>query len=376
MMTNTRRQIVRGVTLVELLIVISIMVILAAIALPSFKSTIHERKPSQAALIVKSFFEAARARSIGRQREVAVVVERLAGDSVQTVDSNVAFRMSLAEVLPPYRGDLDTSTTELLVPAAGLPVTQATFDFTPNPSARYFLNVGDLIAFDDRPERFEIVGRNPVTIDMSVTSATITFANTPKWLWNGTSYQSVHSLPDRPIVNFVPGTHQFRIYSKPRRLFSKPVVLPKGSCIDLSLSGSGRSATEFNAIPPSSGSTNTTPLYFVFSPNGGVSSVFFGINGPASRFLPTEDIYLFVGRSEQVVERRPGGNPDGAVSDRDSFRPNLNDSSCFWLRINPDSGQISTSSNSDPVTHGVTGIAEQIMHAREMATSGLDSSAQ
>ncbi len=66
-----------GISLVELLVVLVIISILAALVLPSFKNVLSERKTNVAALEVKSFLEAARARAIARGRNVSVIFERL-----------------------------------------------------------------------------------------------------------------------------------------------------------------------------------------------------------------------------------------------------------------------------------------------------------
>jgi prepilin-type N-terminal cleavage/methylation domain-containing protein len=383
-----------GMTLVELLIVMSIMVLLAAIALPSFKTVVESKKTSQSALVAKSFLEAARIKAISKGRDVAVVLERLSNLTSDGVSVNQCIRMSLAEVLAPYRGDIESSKVDLSVlddnfesnRINGIPdryrqdgtswwdgiatVNKGVIYLDQNPSASYFVNIGDQIAFNDSNQRFEIIYVAPNTITNTIE---FHFGNCMKVdLDSRTGVEYVewsHNLPDMPIAKLSEGPHRFAIYSRPRRLFSKPMVLPKGSCIDLSLSGSGRSGTE---LCPKPGNNSATPVYLVFSPNGGLSAQFYGFDAVASRKVSLDDVYLFVGRFEQVVNPY---NPAAATSDRDDFKPNLNDSSCFWIRINPDSGQISTASNSDPLSHDVTEPVKQIIHARGFATAGIDGSA-
>ena len=122
----------RGLTLVELLVVLGVVSVLTAIILPSIKTVLTDRKSSQSAIIVKNFFEAARARAIGKNRTVAVVLERVssrvdpssfpsfvsatASSTVTGPDSNfvpynACIRMSLAErtaqpCIGPERADL------------------------------------------------------------------------------------------------------------------------------------------------------------------------------------------------------------------------------------------------------------------------------
>ena len=67
----------RGLTLVELLVVVGVASVIAAVMLPGIKSVLTDRKSSQAAIMVRNYIEAARTRAIGRNRSVAVVFERL-----------------------------------------------------------------------------------------------------------------------------------------------------------------------------------------------------------------------------------------------------------------------------------------------------------
>ncbi len=456
--TNYRRQ--DGLTLVELLIVVSLLTLLAAVALPTFKAVVTERKANQAGVVVKAVFESARAQAVGRQREVAVILERAhrvdstdlnvetaLGDWNQLdydpILSNSVYRLSYAEILPPYRGDLEGSVVQLQSDPTFLSnaVNQAIFDLARDPSARYFLNPGDMIAFDDRAERYEILS---VTFDSNLPIAFVSFWNAPRMFWDtgSTAYLEMGSLPDRPRVELArrepftdnngsgyweavePFTdlngnrvydsnpHLYRVYAKPRRLFSKPIQLPKGTCIDLTLSGIGNSLDnlpnrrgyDFMAIPRMEAYANTDYLtfappsiYFVFSPRGSLSSVYFDVPPNLSNYIandyslnrvvPTDDIYLFVGRSDQVANMLAGRWDDPAndpnillprnSSDRDRLLFNLFDSSCSWIKISSENGQISMAPN-----HGVhddSGAAnykQQLAEAREFANVVTDSSAR
>ncbi|MCU0707752.1 MAG: prepilin-type N-terminal cleavage/methylation domain-containing protein, partial [Pirellula sp.] len=122
----------RGLTLVELLVVVGVVSVLAAIVLPSIKNVLTDRKSSQTAIVVRNFLEAARARAIGKNRTVAVVLERLssrtqivggvpvsetATTTITTPDTNfipynACIRMSLAEEpLPVTEAMMPTTVT-------------------------------------------------------------------------------------------------------------------------------------------------------------------------------------------------------------------------------------------------------------------------
>ena len=63
-------------TLVELLIVMAIILLLAAVALPSVKALLHGQKVTQASRMVQAHIESARARAIAAGSHVAVILER------------------------------------------------------------------------------------------------------------------------------------------------------------------------------------------------------------------------------------------------------------------------------------------------------------
>ena len=57
----------RGLTLVELLVVVGVASVIAAVMLPGIKSVLTDRKSSQAAIMVRNYIEAARTRAVGRK---------------------------------------------------------------------------------------------------------------------------------------------------------------------------------------------------------------------------------------------------------------------------------------------------------------------
>tara|TARA_R110002049_G_scaffold152381_9_gene316364 strand:- start:1112 stop:1654 length:543 start_codon:yes stop_codon:yes gene_type:complete len=70
--SHLRKQFINGFTLVELLIVLSIIGILAALAMPSFMSNIEKRKIISAAEMVSSDLKWARSESIKQNQELTV----------------------------------------------------------------------------------------------------------------------------------------------------------------------------------------------------------------------------------------------------------------------------------------------------------------
>ena len=92
----------RGLTLVELLMVISIMVILMAVAIPRIRPAFQDRNIREASRQVNAFFSAAQARAAGTGRPVGVWMERRA----DTLDGGRVHSVQLfmAEVPPSFTG--------------------------------------------------------------------------------------------------------------------------------------------------------------------------------------------------------------------------------------------------------------------------------
>jgi prepilin-type N-terminal cleavage/methylation domain-containing protein len=382
----------RGVTLVELLIVIGITSLIAAVALPSVKTLLKDRKTNQAAIQVRGFIESAKAMAIAKGREVAVVLDRMsdAGDynaagnnwfstEARDLHRNTVLRLSLAEVLPPYTGDLDNSTCilELSDSQVGSAfLNRALININQNPSLVRLIDskLIDKIAFSDRMETFEVLV-DDCTYDSSTGIARIEFINS--------------RTASRAIVNRAPsrvsaGPHTFRIYCKPRRLYAKPMQLPKGTCIDMSLSGRGVdgfsfSAQQIEAFDPKNtlGVNQVRPIYLVFDSQGAMASLYGNFSGqPAmTKVLPTSDVYLLVGKTDKVVF--PGATFNNTTLYQAS---NLADSTSYWVKVSASGGQVSMAPVLTPsLTPGVGGavsLSTALTESRGAAQASVDLSAR
>ena len=356
----------RGISLVELLIVVAIASILAAVTLPSLKTVMKDRKVNQAAIQLRSMLEAAKSKAMSKGRNVAVVIDRLDDTNFLSSPSellysrrNTASRIGLAEVVGPYRGDLETSTAKLTSQ------TQATIDGSINSLAANFAVKGNLIGFDNYKTLFEITD-----VSNSGGTYTLTFANQPDNRTLPTQITAT-SLPHHNHIELFLGDMPFRIYTTPKRLFNKPIEFPKGTCVDLALSGMdngtstgsrGFASDVCDATRNAQNGTANTfrPVAIVFSPKGSVSEIFqnTGTGTTAERVLPTGLIYLYIGRTDQVVQ--PGAVPP-------DIKPNFDDLTGYWLRIVPQTGQISIAPNVEATT---------VADARTLALYGIDQSAK
>ena len=427
-------------TLVELLVVLGIALLLAALILPSVKTLLADRKTSQSAIMVKNYLEAARARAIGKNRSVAVVLERISGrpwdriedgiinmaDTVtigaqqrfqsataQNFDAstrasqspdinfipyNTCIKLSLAEeplpitsktvpalvniqtqsvgavpTVAPYSGpdslvDADQAlfaeerTFSVTMPW-GPPGSIPTGDIYP--MLGDYLIAGNEISFGDSSQRFTITAPRfssaHETYDRGNSEARIWFSIANELGATTRSEQSTRSYStiNLPTRTEIPTT--FRIFQKPKPIYTQTVQLPKGACIDLSLSGfasdkvglsdyRARFASDW-VIGGASGPPTPEelrPIYLVFSPDGSFSRVYANqMMGPQSvRIDAVDDVFLHVGRIDQVTmpyntSTLLRDKVSAITADANGTKQNLTDPSTYVLRLSPKSGAIS-----------------------------------
>jgi prepilin-type N-terminal cleavage/methylation domain-containing protein len=442
----------RAMTLVELLVVLAIVSALAALVLPAVKGMIADRKTSQTAIVIKNYLEGARARAIGKNRSVAVVLERLSGRADDTfpdgiidlrdatnpnspstprfnsataspIDSdsrkdltkypldtnfipyNTCIKLSMAEeplpvteksipiiVQPTTPPNVLETTMRARSPGDGFtptipspydPIVPLTdpdqgaiaeiriFQVTAPPGLNAaallgeYLIAGNEVSFGESPTRFTIT--SPTTRASHDTYS----ANNPTTIWfsvmNERGLDGLAEMAMHPYVNAIVGSMstKFKIYQKPKPIYTQTIQLPKGTCIDLSLSGfaNDRSVTSglsdyrvrFASDWVLTGSDGIPtpeelrPIYLVFSPDGSFSRVFANQKmGPQSvRIDSVEDVFLHVGRIDQVVmpldpsNASAGRNLAGLTAAVASgTKMNLTDASSYVLRLSPKSGAI------------------------------------
>jgi type II secretory pathway pseudopilin PulG len=423
---------------VELLVVVGVVSVLTAIILPSIKTVLTDRKSSQSAIVVKNFIEAARARAIGKNRTVSVVLERVSSRvdptsspyvsaTAQAIDPSAATLPADANFLP-YNACIRISLAEEPLPFTEgmLPTTATMFPrgiavpgSPPFPSDDYVdedsvvdshggaeirafnvqgtvanlqvlashLIAGSEISFGDSKRRFAIVApRSPVVhrnfISRNGNSEGIWFS-----IINEIAEDESGERASAPYVPFtVPnpnGFSRFKIYGRPKPIYSEMVQLPRGMCIDLSLSGFAIDGLRDTSFPPlnqpvfdppgalfdhplsdyrvrfaSDWIGNSTvptpqqlrPVYLSFTPDGTLSHVWANErSGPnLTRIDATQDVFLHIGKIDQIVmpiDPAIGGRNkaafDAAVAS--GVRQNLADLNSYIVRLSPKTGAITAS---------------------------------
>lgn len=378
-----------GATLVELLVVLGISTLLAALILPTVKNLMTDRKSTQAATLVKNFLESARARSIGSGLPVAVVFERLSstpssdtdgflattayGSSGQRLVSgtatdpwptspipadanflpyNASIRLSFAEQPLPVTDEMIPGTsaaktiTAMVMSAAPSTIQKNGQDFYEiplggaNPILRGFLIAGSEISFKLSKTR-HMITQTAIDNGNNLWFTTVSRAGVVSTL--------EQSIPSTDGLILGTSTSNFTIFPKPRPIVGPTLQLPKGMCVDLSLSGFAtqgnnpsrdqrfRFSSEWLYARSAGPSAHELrPLYVVFSPDGGLSRVYTnGESTNASSLIPVEsadDFFLHIGKIDQVV--MPLMPADASVPQ------NLTDISNYIVRVSPKSGSI------------------------------------
>lgn len=366
-----------GVTLVELLIVMGLIVLLAGLTLPTVRSVLKDQRVTEAARVFQGLAEGARAKAVYMGRPVALILERIPTDPSATTAFNLApdntvERISMGEVFPPYEGDWwGTTGTIVAAPTPTvfqIPLAQASslMDVTTG-TPTGLVQPYDLIQFGDHAQLFLITGlaRAGVAPNYNVT---ITFQNPPVGYYRPTN-PAAYSEPQWTVSG---GETRFRIFRQPTKSMVGSVGLPRGTCIDLTNSGVGANGRQFQV----NARTTTLPAEFssvsiIFNSRGTVDGAYYinlGAVVPRVEVMPVGLYHFQIGRPEQVIHSTLLGTPAATPGARDDFKANLYDTSGLWVTINPYSGAVYTTQN---FLSDTAPAATQLSVARTLASQAL-----
>ncbi len=94
----------RGMTLVELLVVVGIMLVVVVMMVPRLPAMMTRSKVREAARVLQLYFSSARVQAMTSGRSCGVMIEPLA------IENGCAMTLSQVETPPPYGGDSCSST--------------------------------------------------------------------------------------------------------------------------------------------------------------------------------------------------------------------------------------------------------------------------
>jgi len=329
------------------------------------------------------------------------IISRYPGDMVATGNPMMPLvpRLPLVPAIYDPKSPIGTgSSSEIRIFQVSTPA------FGPNSATDLvgdYLVSGNEISLDESSARFTITSpasreahwnydRNDV--DGVPAISTIFFA-----VQNNRGINGLNELAARPYVNIPAGaaTSLFKIFLKPKPIYTQSLQLPKGACIDLSLSGFSSNFSPNSLVISSptivdyrvrfasdwvlSGVAGMPtpeelrPIHLVFSPDGKLSRVL--ANGTASETSVqidcVQDVFLHVGLIDQVVMPYDTSmlirNYAAFKSAFDNgVKQNLTDPSSYVLRLSPKSGAISAA----PITQFVPAAADTYFDIIEKSRLG------
>ncbi|HUT14081.1 MAG TPA: prepilin-type N-terminal cleavage/methylation domain-containing protein [Thermoguttaceae bacterium] len=308
----------RGVTLIEMLVVVAILMLLLGVALPSMQGTMDDRRSREAARAVNVYCGSARGVAMGTGRPCGVMIRRMDNER------GCSMVLEQVEVPPPYAGESIDARAQLTCVniEGGVATVQAGLSGGGiNPD---LVHKGDRVRFNHQGPLYTIAGQpsaNAMTLVIDIRDGQML------------PWPTVADVdaPSEPVP--------FEIHRQPTKSFADPLELPTGAVIDLEASG-----TDDHVIGPGNGE----PVYILFSPNGSVDRVYHdGHLHPA-----TETIFLLIGKREKVP----------AVAGEENFR----DMTSLWVALNPRTGLVTTSNVGTKPTN-TTGIPGDLADSRYYA---------
>ncbi len=335
-----------GVTLIEMLIVISIMLLLTAMAVPMVRLILVRRPIREAARSVSDYFASAQIRARETGRPAGVWIERF-GSQPQS-----AFTLFQAEVPPPYGGSLADSAALSLA----FDTTVSSTTFIVILLARF--NADDvwrqLPAMAKRKAiKFRSTTKGPGT--PSRVSPSRPFNWIPATARYGVALVRPHNGLPVQSSPYLP----YQIIRQPMRSAVRPLQLPSTTVIDLYASGGSSVSFEANAT------TDRRDIVIMFSPNGGIDSAgYFDASGYTSLALTAEPIYLLIGQRGQIPGNYPGDSGYPA-SLADDGRLNWQDLNNLWVTVFPRNGLVTVAENASAGT-----IADARLYAQRGSEPG------
>jgi len=365
----------RGVTLLELLVVMTIMLMVTAAAIPIMRPAMQNRRTREAARLLTSYISAARTRAIESGRDTGLIFERF---------NNLPFALNISMAQVPqgnFAGDVPTSAvvfesqTSAKISLLGQVTVYPMDAMHPTPYVAYtgggqdknwnnLIRFGDLVKLNNQETPVYILS-SQATLPDPKSGDLITVPPTSWYLVNRD--RSAPNWPQSWTMNAQspPAGVPYKIIRQPVRMATAPLELPEGMVIDLLNSGLGDNPLKTTTNP----NIDWNPIV-MFSPNGAIRSTTFSSDSYDQPLLlrPTTPLYLLLGRRDLMPDVSASGKDENlfepetmADKAKNLFADN------FWIKIGFQTGSITVAENTG--AYNLSGTAD-IVKAREFARNG------
>ncbi len=330
----------RGVTLLELLIVMTIMLMVTAAAIPMMRPALQNRQLREASRLVGTYIQGARARAIELGRPVGIALERDSGKPYCTT-------LSYVEVPPPYAGDTVNSRA-LVSGGTGGPWTITQLgqnvgqpSYAPDVTWFNVVRWGDQIRFDYKGPLFTLASQSSLpdpNVGRAIPPVAVSAAN--PWY----AYSASGALLTLPNVTNGPGVGYQILRQPTARTSAESLQLPEGIVVDLAASGMGLSLLPFNTGTVNAPNVLVSPI-FTFAPNGAMDYVL-GLNSNnVYQFIrPIGPLNLLIGKRELMPDVSASAADENLYEPNPSTGKNLYLSN-FWVSVGYQTGNVAVVEN-------------------------------
>ena len=328
---RNRQLVHRGMTLVELLVVVAIIGLLLAVSVPILRPMLESRRTYNAAQILAGTFQQARMKSIQEGRSYGIKLVPF--DTAPTVALQLQLQKEIpVDVINPLHIRVVVVDGEILpcVFDETLGWEQVTWDHPALVSVKDIFKPRFLVQFN-RIGRFFPIDKNRRL------------------------KEPYHHL-NLPEDVTSPDALEYRVTAMPVSTWLPPVVMPRGMIVDLVYSGG--ETVDFNGDPKT---PDDVPVAFaagdevivMFTPLGNVNCLY--VNG--IRYVINEMLYFCVGEWDRQVDADGNALAEDKKSNRDV-------PATYWVTLHPKTGEVRMTENA-PSGNGSD--VEKLHNARTFA---------